>query len=328
MQRYMHAFIHEFESKSYQSGNIKWILYEFDTFLINNSYDKEYITEDIFNKWYVYNRGLSSQTIFIKARVIKSFSFFLSRIGIESYAPRIGKAKQSEYIPYIFTDIEINNIFKALDSLRLRIRQKRSILFCVPAIIRLLYSTALRINEALSLKNKDVDFKNHTILLTKTKNNHQRYAPINHSMEVVLKQYISYRDRITIPNISAPDNYFFVSPLGKPCHKDEVALWFQQALRLAGIPYKGQYEGPRVHDIRYTSCSHSLIKMIKSGKDIYCCLPILSKFMGHTSVTSTERYLRLTQNMYPDIIKMDRSVTDDINFIIKNSILMKEDGTI
>ncbi len=325
MRQHMHAFLREYEAKSYETRNFKWILHEFDTFLIDNGYDKDYITEPIFNKWCDHNMGLSSATRYTKARVIRAFAAFLSRIGIDSYIPRLGRLKRTDYIPYVFTPDEIDRIFRALDSLRLRIRLKRTILSSVPTIIRLLYSTGIRINEALYLLNKDVDFEKHAILLRNTKNNRQRYAPINPSLEAVLRQYISYRNQITRYDVANPENYFFISSLGKRCHKDEVALWFQQALKIAGIPYKGQYLGPRVHDLRHTCCCHSLVKQINAGKDLYVCLPVLSKFMGHTEIIATERYLRLTQNMYPEIIKMDQSVTEEINQLIKNSILLQND---
>lgn len=325
MRQYMYAFLQEYEAKSYETRNFKWILHEFDTFLIKNDYRKKYITESIFNQWRDYNSGLSSATIYTKSRVIRAFAAFLSRIGVESYIPRLERLKRTDYIPYIFTPDEIARIFHALDSLTLRIRQKKAILFSVPAIIRLLYSTGVRINEALNLKNKDVDFEKHTILLNETKNNRQRIAPMNSSLESVLRQYLSFRNKITRYDVMHSDSYFFISPLGKKCNKDEVALWFQQALKIAGIPYKGQYLGPRVHDLRHTCCCHALVNQIRAGKDLYNCLPILSKFMGHTEITATERYLRLTQNMFPEIIKMDQSVTEGINLFIQNSMLLSND---
>ena len=42
--------------------------------------------------------------------------------------------------------------------------------------------------------------------------------------------------------------------------------------------------------------------------------------MGHIHVTDTEHYLRLTQNMYPEIIKLDESVTSPIKEIICNTV--------
>jgi len=46
----------------------------------------------------------------------------------------------------------------------------------------------------------------------------------------------------------------------------------------------------------------SLKKMAKSGMDIYYSLPLLSVFLGHRSSGATEHYVRLTSEMYPNIL--------------------------
>jgi site-specific recombinase XerD len=42
--------------------------------------------------------------------------------------------------------------------------------------------------------------------------------------------------------------------------------------------------------------------MTDKGMDIYCALPILSTYLGHASVSATGKYVRLTQDMFPEII--------------------------
>ena len=42
--------------------------------------------------------------------------------------------------------------------------------------------------------------------------------------------------------------------------------------------------------------------MIKEGKDPYCALPYLSVYLGHTDITNTEIYLRLTMERYDEVI--------------------------
>lgn len=39
---------------------------------------------------------------------------------------------------------------------------------------------------------------------------------------------------------------------------------------------------------------HSLEKMDREGFDLYYTLPLLSTYLGHGSIRSTEKYLRLT----------------------------------
>lgn len=59
---------------------------------------------------------------------------------------------------------------------------------------------------------------------------------------------------------------------------------------------------PRVHDFRHTFSVHSLEQMIKNGFDIYCTLPFLSSFLGHKSIYSTEKYLRLVKENFSHIV--------------------------
>jgi site-specific recombinase XerD len=42
--------------------------------------------------------------------------------------------------------------------------------------------------------------------------------------------------------------------------------------------------------------------MVRQGMDLYCALPILSTYLGHASITATERYVRLTEEAYPGIM--------------------------
>lgn len=59
--------------------------------------------------------------------------------------------------------------------------------------------------------------------------------------------------------------------------------------------------GPRLHDLRFTFCTRCLRKIIKENKDINSYIPVLSAYMGHKDFKSTEYYLTLTFEVYPDI---------------------------
>ena len=43
--------------------------------------------------------------------------------------------------------------------------------------------------------------------------------------------------------------------------------------------------------------------MADAGMDLYVALPILSTYLGHKSIYATERYVRLTMNLFPEIEK-------------------------
>lgn len=176
-------------------------------------------------------------------------------------------------------------------------------------LYRLLYSTGVRIGEAISLRNQDIDFEHQYIIIRKTKNQQQRLVPLNSSMLPIMLQYKEARDNLPLQNIVNPNGYFFISPSGHRLSNGTVYRWFRVILKKCGIPHIGKNHGPRVHDVRHTAAVHSLMKQVKSGADIYCVLPIISVFLGHKTIKGTEKYVRLTQEMFPEIIKLEQSLT-------------------
>lgn len=307
----------------------KWIYKEFDEHMVSVKHDREYLAKEDYNLWY--NRisiGSKTNTIYTKVSTIRRFLVFLSQQGHECYIPRMPKKHDTGFIPYIYSKDEMTAIFKAVDELRLKEHHAESIIIILPALIRLLYSTAIRISEALNIRMRDVDFDRHVILIVKTKNGSERLAPINDSMEAVLRQYLRYRSKLHFTSLLSPDSYLFVSSLGKLCTRSCVLRWFSKIRQAAGISYKGNHEGPRVHDLRHTACCHSLSNLASEGKDVYCSLPVMATFMGHKKVMNTEHYLRLTQEMYPELIRLDESVTASISTVILRTIFTDDDGEI
>ena len=71
----------------------------------------------------------------------------------------------------------------------------------------------------------------------------------------------------------------------------------------SGILYGGKGYGPRLHDLRHTFAVHTLQKWVETGEDLNSMLPVLSVYMGHKSLKATSRYLRLTAEVYPNVIR-------------------------
>ena len=69
-----------------------------------------------------------------------------------------------------------------------------------------------------------------------------------------------------------------------------------------GIPHGGRGRGPRLHDLRHTFAVHRLEEWVREGVDLDAKLPVLAAYMGHRSLTGTQRYLRITPEVFPDIV--------------------------
>ena len=64
----------------------------------------------------------------------------------------------------------------------------------------------------------------------------------------------------------------------------------------------------RLDFLRHTFAVHSLVQMVRCGLDLYYSLPLLSTFLGHKSLNATEQYVRLTAEMYPDLLREEKGV--------------------
>ena len=171
---------------------------------------------------------------------------------------------------------------------------------CAPLLFRILYATGLRINEALSLRIGDISFENRCLIVLESKNNDSRLVPVSQSLLQRIEKYLSALDY---------DEKFplFSSSSGNYVSDSCAYEWYRWILWRAGIPHHGRGKGPRLHDLRHTFAVHSLQSATEKGMDPNAFIPLLSVYLGHKSISATERYLRLTAEVYPYLTaEMDR----------------------
>lgn len=258
------------------------------------------ITNEFAEKWGTKRSNESDIYRYTRISFLAQFSSYLIDLEIQSYIPKLPPPQQSTFIPYIYSQREIEGIFKACDELRMSILNMRSSLFCMPTLIRLLYCTGLRISEALAMKMEDVNLEDNYLHVRDCKSGKERIIPISVSLASVCGEYLGYRNQL--PLKEKKTGYFFVRLDGRKCGQS-VRSWFKRCLKIAAIQDIGRGQGPRIHDLRHTFAVTSLANMAESGIDLYASLPILSNYLGHQSLESTNHYVRLTANMHPDLIK-------------------------
>lgn len=320
---YFKRFIAMKKDLGYVSLRIEWVILELDNFFLDKEIKATGITKQQIDDWRATRINDAPGTLYTKYSVLSQFCKFMCKTGYDCYIPRLPKAPpKNGFTPHIFTSREMTDIFNACDHLQLYDKHMSTVLFMVPAIIRVLYGTGLRVSEALSLKNKDMDFEKTCLYVRKSKNGEERIAPLSETLVSVLREYLHYRDRIPVPHLKDDNRFFFVSSNGSSSRSGTVYTWFRKVLAMAGIQHLGDHKGPRVHDLRHSFAVHSLTKMDESGLDLYYSLPLLSTCLGHKSLQSTERYVRLTAERYHSILKDEKSLCNYIfpktNTIINN----------
>lgn len=253
------------------------------------------ITKEIATSWCQKRPNEKEPTRRSRVGEMQRFAVFLSKQGHPSYLlpalPKVGE----QHVPYIFTKEEMAAIFEHLDRLEpTNVSPFRH--FVYPLLFRMLYGCGLRISEALSLRRQDVDADNGVLHILHGKNDRERIVPMSASLAIRCRQYI----RNVHQNTSA-DMPFFYTKEKKPYSKSAIGKAFRGFLWDVGIPYRGISLGPRVHDVRHTFVCHNIQKWAEAGIAISSRLPVLSKYLGHTSVSATQWYLRLTAETYPHI---------------------------
>lgn len=234
-----------------------------------------------------------------RIQIVRQFAFFLNHSAHPSYVPNLPPFKSS-YTPYVFTQEEVLRIFSVCDGLKKPNRNPHTSMFFLPVLIRLLYATGIRLGEAMSLANGDVDVEGGHLKVRDSKNGKQRLIPFSSSMALALKDYLKYRSQRPVRK---GVDHLFVRPDGNvpSCHNPYK--WFRRILFKAGISHRGRGAGPRLHDLRHTFAVHSLAAMSEKGVDLYYSLPVLSTYLGHQSLSATDNYVRLTQEMYPSLME-------------------------
>jgi integrase/recombinase XerD len=297
---YISEFIKLKRSLGFKYNTEEYIFHRFDQFTIDRGETEVGITKELADKWCERRNNESDSFRCHRCVCLSQLSSYLCRLGIRSFIPRIPR-NQSTFTPYIFSKDQIDVIFSSADLLRAQRKIMRSMIFVMPALLRLLYGTGLRISEAVALRNKDVNLTENYLIIKDSKNGKQRMVPISESLSIVCKEYVEYRD--LLPISKSKEDTFFISLNGSKLTTDAVYRRFQDILKIAGIPFIGNHHGPRLHDIRHTFAVNSLAHMAESGIDLYCSLPILSTYLGHQSLSATDTYVRLTSMMYPGLLK-------------------------
>lgn len=235
----------------------------------------------------------------LKISCIRQLSVYLSEINIDCYmVPPQKFVNDYSFVPYIFTKKQILCILKAADRVIPR-RVSQNMHLILPVLFKMLYTTGLRISEALKLQVSDVDLQNGVLLIRSAKFDKDRYVPMDQTLTIECRKYAAL-----VLKDSLPDSFYFSAPNGTMLSPLTIYNRFRNILWECGISHGGKGKGPRLHDLRHTFAVHTLAKWVLAGKDINALLPVLSAYLGHSSIHATSRYLRLTADMYPSILDM------------------------
>ncbi len=270
----------------------------FDSYLCSVDHTAHAVTQDAVTGW-ISSLAFSDITIAGAVNTLRCFLRYLQSCGINVYIPPVPKY-HDDYVPYLFSDEELNRIFKNADSFTFS-RSKRfpCIKAEIPMLLRLLFGCGMRLGEAVCLKVADIDFKTGSLILKHTKKDRQRLVPMHPDLAGILSMYC-----LSMGIAGKADAWVF--PGESPeTHLTKMNVWhrFDTILRKSGIslPGKKKHErGPCLHCLRHLFVLKSFRQLERNGHGVDDAVPYLSFYLGHKSLRETEKYMKFSSEMFPE----------------------------
>jgi integrase len=285
------------------------LLKSFDSCVHSHCPTETVLSKQLVMEWTARKPNETISTQCGRISLLRGLAEYMNRVGYSAYVyPKTMNAvNRYIYIPYIFSNNEVKRIFEVCDRYPPNSCAPNRHLV-LPLLLRLLYGCGLRISEAVQLTIQDVDLNKGSLYIHNAKFNKERILPITESLQERCREYCK------IVEIGRSGNpYFFPSPYGG--HYSEATLYklFRDVLQKAGISHLGRGKGPRIHDFRHTFAVNCLKKWVLDGRDLNNSLLYLSAYLGHEDIRGSQRYLRLTADLYPDITS---KVEESCSYII------------
>ena len=186
--------------------------------------------------------------------------FYNETLGWDETKLFIPPRKKSSPLPEVFSPSEVLRVIDGARGLKQRV------------LLMTAYSAGLRVGELVNLKIADIDAARMTLRVKQGKGGKDRYAILAQNLLTELRQYWKrYRPSIWLfPNRAK----------NGPLSRNEAWHIFNQAKKRAGIK-----KGRGIHTLRACFATH----LLEAGVD----LRSIQFLMGHSSILSTQRYLRL-----------------------------------
>lgn len=202
--------------------------------------------------------------------------------------PRPRAAAPPPFHPYIFSRTELVRLLLAIE---------RTVLIdpmTMRTYLLFLYGTGARFYEALNLRVSDVNFPNKLVSLRHPDGKQRRVLPVNRTVRNALDVYVqaSTKER-------SQSDLVFVARNGMPLRGNTLRYNFIRICQRARIHQENSYSPtPGMHDLRHTFAVHCLEAWLREGKNLRQKLLVLSGYMGHANLKSTEPYLRFVPNRF------------------------------
>jgi integrase/recombinase XerC len=240
-----------------------------------NSFNE--LTEEICSAWIadLFQHNVGARSIQRHISSAKGFFNYLKKSGLVTNSPfdLINSPKSPSHLPSILSPEEVSQLLNFKPK---NVQEKRDI-----AIIELIYSSGLRVSEAVNANLDDFeDSKNFLRVLGK--GSKTRLVPVGRYARKAIDEWIDERKKL-----STKDNSLFVNLRGKRISARSVQEKIRNIAIMQGLPPVNP------HMLRHSFATH----LLESSGD----LRSIQELLGHSSLSTTQIYTRLD---YQHLIKV------------------------
>ena len=221
-----------------------------------------------------------------QSRLISSLKNFFDYLIIEKiiFINPINSIQYPKIATKIPETLSTHEIDKLIDYLKKS--KKNSLRNCT--ILEVLYSCGLRVSELTNLNISDIFFDDFLIKIL-GKGRKERFVPMSKIVKDMIKDYLNSERFNTITKKGFED-ILFLNNRGKKLTRVMIYTILNIAKKGTGIKKKVS-----PHILRHSFATH----LIENGADISS----IQHMLGHTNITTTERYLHVSKEHLVDTIK-------------------------
>jgi integrase/recombinase XerD len=257
-------------SKRYSESTLNTYSEALKSFLV--FYREKSITEItnedviVYNNEYIVKNNLSAS---YQNQIVNAVKlFFKTMQETKIVVDKIHRPKRSKTLPNVLSKEEVFKIIELTTNLKHK------------TLLALIYSSGLRISEALNMKLSDIDSKRMLIHVKNAKGKKDRYTLLSTKVLVLLREYYV---------IYKPKTYLFEGQYGGSYSSRSAQTVLQEAAIKASIS-----KHISLHTLRHSFATH----LLESGTD----LRYIQDLLGHSSPKTTMIYTHVSSSSLKKII--------------------------
>lgn len=227
---------------------------------------------------YLQRKGLAKSTIARKSTAIRQFFAYLKEDEQidDNTLTLLATPKKGKRLPKVLSEMDIEKFFEDFlkDDDPASVRDR--------ALFELLYSSGMRVSEAVTLNISDVaNLDKVSVLRIVGKGQKERIVPVGSKAKEAIGRYLAHSRAILAKNSVDEENALFLNQHGGRLTARGVDYLLDEYFKKGTLKYKVS-----AHVLRHSFATH----LLDNGAD----LRVIQELLGHESLSTTQVYTEVS----------------------------------